>query len=315
VSTTNSSTIRITNSEHPNERLDRFIQLKSEIGSRSKVIELIDTGMVTVNGSIKKPSYKTQVGDIIICKIPAPESSEIKALDLPLDIIFEDDECLVILKPSGLVMHPAAGHKEDTLVNILAHHRPNLRASLGEIRPGIVHRLDKETSGLVVVAKTPKALEHIAKQFKDRTVHRRYYAVTSGLFKNEEGKIQNYLARHPNNRKKFSSHLRSSLGKLAITNYKVLKSSKKGFSLVECKLETGRTHQIRVHLSEMGHYILGDNLYGAKLSKDPSGISWGHRIALHAFELGFNSPQSGDVIFKAPWPDPYNQLIEDLPWT
>ena len=305
----------LTNTETVNERLDKFIQTHSEITSRSKIIELIDQGHVTVNGKVKKPSYKVVIGDQIAFVIPEPvDTGELIPLDKPLDIVYEDDDCLVIIKPSGLVMHPAAGHKQDTLVNILIHHRPKLQASFGELRPGIVHRLDKETSGLLVVAKNPNALDFIAKQFKERTVQRRYWAVTQGVLKKTEGRIQNYLARHPSNRKKFASHIRSSQGKIAITNFKVLNESIKGFSLVECKLETGRTHQIRVHLSEMGHPILGDSLYGAKVNKDFTEIVWGSRIALHAFELGFNSPSKGPLLFTAKWPAPYDSAIRELPW-
>lgn len=307
--------IRIKNNDESNERLDRFIQTNSTIGSRSQITMLIDKGNVRVNGVQKKASYKVQPGDEVVCEIPDPVATTVQPLDAPLEIVYEDEDCLVISKPSGLVMHPAAGHLEDTLVNILAFHRPDIRASLGEVRPGIVHRLDKETSGLIVVAKTPTAVEFIASQFKARTVSRKYWAIVFGTLKKKEGRIQNYLARHPANRKKFASHIRSSQGKVAITNYRVLRESKHGFSLLECKLETGRTHQIRVHMSELGHYILGDRLYGAKQGKDPTRIDWGPRIGLHAFELGFILPSGPSKLFKLDWPVPYNSLIEELPWS
>lgn len=297
-----------------NQRIDKALSSHPLIGSRSKAAQLIDQKYIThLNpaGSQKiiKSSYLVQSGDRFLIKIPVLKVDVgLTPLDLKLDILFEDSDIIVLNKPANLVVHPAHGHHSDTLVNALIHHTKDLSMGFGENRPGIVHRLDKETSGLLVVAKNNKSHELLAQQFKERTIHRVYWALVYGLVKAPYGKITSYLARHPSDRKRFAS-LREPIGenptgKLAITNFKKIEESNKGFSLLEMKLETGRTHQIRVHLSEMHHPIVADNLYGAKgRNKNIKShntrklVESLDRIALHAKELGFLHPKTGEKMF------------------
>jgi 23S rRNA pseudouridine1911/1915/1917 synthase len=297
-------------SEQHNQRIDKILSLFSEIGSRSQAQILIEKGLVTLKGKPLKASYLAQAQDLIEVLIPlSQENSELTPFDIPLEIQYEDDDLLVVNKPAPLVVHPAHGHSDKTLVNALVYHTQNLSMGFAEKRPGIVHRLDKETSGLLVVAKNNFAQEFLAQQFKERTIHRKYLAMCYGHPKLKSHKIESLLARHPLNRKKFAST--DSNGKIAITHYTVLKESPKGVSLLECKLETGRTHQIRVHLSELNHPVIGDTLYGSdsrfknlKSSLDRDFISSMNRIALHAKELGFVHPKTHEkYFFEAELPD------------
>jgi 23S rRNA pseudouridine1911/1915/1917 synthase len=304
-------------------RLDKALSFVPEIGSRSRAENLISQNLVKVNGLIPKASMQIKQTDRIEVSYPPAQSSEIKPFEMDLDILFEDQDIIVINKPPGLVVHPAAGHQDDTLVNALIAHTDDLAMKFGEERPGIVHRLDRETSGVLVVAKNDFAQENLASQFKAREVHRLYHAICLGQPARPQGTIQSFLARHPTNRKKYASVLDSDkkiirdkgsdpeFGKWAVTHYQALKTHPAGLSYLQLKLETGRTHQIRVHLSEMGHPILSDDLYGSdrKLksvhgSHNQELLKTSERCALHACELGFRHPKTQkDLFFKVPWPD------------
>jgi len=310
-------------------RLDKALALRPEIETRSRASHLIEDGRVFVNGRPGKASSVLKNGDEISIQLPEPEPTELVAYDFPLDILFEDEHVIVINKPSGLVVHPAAGHAQDTLVNALIHHTKDLSMKFGEQRPGIVHRLDKETSGILVVAKNDKAHDVLTRQFKERSIHRIYYAVCIGIPKPGKGTSQSYLARHPGDRKRYASVLGEDRkiqtaktpeppsGKWAVTHYEMV-NNHGGLSYNKMKLETGRTHQIRVHLSEKGTPIAGDDLYGAdKKIKNiasktvQSELKKLDRFLLHAAELGFTHPLTGkDLFFKQDWPEDIKALIK-----
>ena len=290
------------------------------ISTRSFAQNMIEKGFVQLNDKPTKASYAVKANDVISVLIPEKKSSELIPYNLELDVLFEDDDLLVVNKPAGLVVHPAAGHEQDTLVNALLHHTKNLSMK-NEERPGIVHRIDKETSGLLVVAKNDVAHENLAAQFKNKTTHRVYYAIIEGKPRLAKGVLQSYLARHPNDRKKYSSirennkirmafdpHFES--GKWAVTHFEVLQSSQSK-SLIKIRLETGRTHQIRVHLAELGHPLVGDVTYGFSAKKMKElGIK---RFYLHAAELGFIHPRTHEnLFFSKGWPDEDRQKI--LSW-
>ncbi|MBX3020397.1 MAG: RluA family pseudouridine synthase [Bdellovibrionales bacterium] len=289
--------------EHSGLRLDKWLSIFDIVASRSRAAELIDRGLVTLNGKALKASYKVQSDDIIRVELPAAQPSKLIPLDAPLDILFEDEDVVVVNKPAGLVVHPAAGHAQDTLVNLLLHHVDSLSMGFNEQRPGIVHRLDRDTSGVLVVAKNDAAHRNLAAQFKDKTTHRVYHALVHGVPKAHLGTLTTRLARHPQNRKRFAS-TGSDAGKLAITHYQVLQSVPAKISLLQCRLETGRTHQIRVHLSEAGHALVGDVIYGSK-SRKPADLELG-RLGLHAAELGFSHPRTHKpLLFKQAWPEQF----------
>lgn len=302
-------------------RLDAALSLAEPIHSRSRAKSLIDEGCVFVNGKRAKASHKCLQGDRIEINIPEPAKQDLVPLNQALDVLFEDDDLLVINKPAGLVVHPGAGHHSDTLVNALIAHTNNLSMAFGDDRPGIVHRIDKETSGLLVVAKNDVSHLRLAEQFKKRTTRRLYEAVCVGKPPHTTGVIKSFLARHPQYRQRFASVrdkdrkvitdplVQPLVGKWAVTHYKVCKSAM-GLHLLELKLDTGRTHQIRVHLSEIGAPILGDSLYGwerkAGLLRNPSLVNEVNampRFLLHAKELGFTHPRSGEEhLFSVDWP-------------
>jgi 23S rRNA pseudouridine1911/1915/1917 synthase len=303
--------------EHKGMRLDRAVSTVSEIQTRSRAQKLIELDLVLVNGKLQKSSYAVQEGDAIQIEIPI-ESNELIPLEMDLEILFEDKDLAVIFKPSGLVVHPAEGHAQDTLVNVLLSKIKNLSMGFNENRPGIVHRLDKETSGLLVIAKNDKTHEALSEQFRARTVQREYYALVYGKLKSKKGRIESKLARDPRNRKRFASTRGE--GKVAITNYALHKEYASGVSELRVKLETGRTHQIRVHLSQMGHPILADSLYGSdplakklksrNLEKLILGLG---RIALHAAILGFKHPITGeDLSFHRDWPQDMRAILEQI---
>lgn len=319
-----------TSPEQAGLRLDKALSFFEMIGSRSRAALLIEKGLVKVAGRPERASYLLQVGDLVEVFVPLRETKTLRPLNLQLDLLYEDDDLIVLDKPAGLVIHPAAGHAQDTLVNALIAHTPNLSMKFGEQRPGIVHRLDKETSGVLVVAKNDFTHEHLTRQFRERTIHRIYQAVVYGSFQRTPMRIQSYLSRHPVERKKFSS-LRGndkkiqrepepspSHGKWAVTHAKALSFSK-GLSLLEVRLETGRTHQIRVHLSESGYPLVGDSLYGAEARRkslaSPSlrvEISTLQRFLLHARELGFTHPRSAERMhFVRDWPGPIAVMLKD----
>ncbi len=310
-------------------RLDKALVLVPEIETRSRAAHLIDSGAVLVNGKSCKPSLSLKEGDQLHITLPEPEPTDLQPYDFKLDILFEDSDVIVINKPSGLVVHPAAGHAHDTLVNALIAHTQDLSMKYGEIRPGIVHRLDKETSGILVVAKNDFAHENLTQQFKNRSTHRIYFAVALGASRLPQGTFKSFLARHPVDRKKYSSVLGEEkkpfmdvdnppdIGKWAVTNYEVL-SRKSGLNYMKLKLETGRTHQIRVHLSENGLPIAGDTLYGGdkkikslESSATQAEVKTLDRFLLHASELGFTHPRTQEqMMFRQEWPEEILALLK-----
>lgn len=313
-------------SEMLEQRIDKALSYHPDIGSRSQASRLLQRQLVRVNGVEPKSSYIVREGDQLLVSIPETPKHVLVPYDFPIQIVYEDDDLLVVEKPAGLVVHPAYGHAQDTLVNALLHAlagRPvGLSQGFHELRPGLVHRLDKDTSGLIVIARNEHAQRFLSLQFQRRLTHRIYRAVVFGTPKAAAGTWTSYLKRHPEDRRRSVSD--PSHGKLAITHYRVLATHPAGLSLLELKLETGRTHQIRVHVTEAGHPIIGDTLYGAdrrlkslksvKLRQQIGELS---RFALHAFELGFRHPREHDALFlrfRSPWPSDLRPLIEHLQW-
>jgi len=300
---------KFTVSEEQNvKRVDHFIVEELPTFSRTKISKLIKEGALLVNNqAIEESSKKISFGDVIELTVPEPVATDLQAQDISLDVVYEDDDLLVINKPIGMVVHPGAGNPDGTLVNALLHHcKGNLSGINGELRPGIVHRIDKDTSGLLVVAKNDIAHNVLAKQFEDHSIQRTYLAFVWGMPKPIHGRIETLIGRSKYNRQKMSADVGS--GKDAITNYKTLEVFKgktiPDISLIECKLETGRTHQIRVHLAHKGNPILGDQMYGKKIRKirdlDEELSVLLENInfqALHAQSLGFLHPKSGKELF------------------
>lgn len=312
---------KVVDQDQHNIRLDKFLSEITEVGSRSRAQVLIEKKNVWVNKKNEKNSYIVKQSDLVEIEIPEDETlnQDLLPLNLNLDVIFEDKDLIVINKPAGLVVHPAVGHTQDTLVNALLHHTNDLSMKFGEKRPGIVHRIDRDTSGLLVVAKNDYSHEKLAQQFKQKSIHRVYFAVVTGEVKNSKGTIQSYLHRHPKNRKKYCSardsknkiivtpNLEIENTKWAVTHYTRLNINKK-LSYLRLQLETGRTHQIRIHLSEMGHPIYGDENYGFK---QKVGSAKFNRFLLHAAELGFTHPRTDKVMnFFANWPTEEKKFIE-----
>lgn len=307
-------------SESSGLRLDRALTFCDAISSRSQASKVISRGGVKIGDKVLKPSYVTQVGDLIEISLPVAATSDLEPYAFPLDIVHEDEDVIVVNKPAGLVVHPANGHHCDTLVNALIYHCKDLSLGFQENRPGLIHRLDRDTSGILVVAKNELAQSRLAKQFQKKTAKRRYWAIVFGEFKETRGIITSFLARHPTDRKKFASIKEESLfvkGKKATTHF-IVRGEHSGLSFVELKLETGRTHQIRIHLSENRHPVVGDETYGGK-TRAKSLKSTGlkkfveemPRFALHAFELGFVHPRTLQWMhFFAPWPKDLLALTE-----
>jgi len=300
---------KFTVSEEQNlKRVDQFIVEELPTFSRTKISKLIKEGALLVNNeSIEERSKKVSFGDEVELSVPEPVPTDLKPQNIPLDVVYEDDDLLVINKPIGMVVHPGAGNPDGTLVNALLHHcKENLSGINGELRPGIVHRIDKDTSGLLVVAKNDIAHNVLAKQFEDHSIQRTYLAFVWGMPKPIHGRIETLIGRSKYNRQKMSADVAS--GKDAITNYKTLEVFKgkaiSDISLIECRLETGRTHQIRVHLAHQGNPILGDQMYGKKVRKirdlDEQLSIVLENInfqALHAQSLGFLHPKSEKELF------------------
>ena len=283
-------------------RIDKVLtSLEPEI-TRSQLKNLINDGHVTVNGQAVKPKYKVQAGDKISLVKPEPQSLELTPENIPLDIVYEDDDVIVVNKPQGMVVHPAPGHPNHTLVNALLYHSP-LSTINGTFRPGIVHRIDKDTSGLLMVAKNDLAHQSLAEQLRNKTNKREYLALVYGQIKEDEGTIDAPLGRNPQDRKK-QAVVKS--GRHAVTHFKVMKRYD-NFTLVKCILETGRTHQIRVHMKYIGHPLVGDPLYGPRkvIGKDGQ--------FLHAALLGFKHPRTGkELVFEAPLPENFQKMLDKL---
>ena len=284
-------------------RLDRFLALELPDFSRSRLQALIHAGHVRLNEQEPRPREVVRTGDNIRLHVPPLEKIEAAAEEIPLQILFEDEDLLVINKPAGMVVHPGAGNPQHTLVNALLNHCRTLSGVGGKERPGIVHRLDKETSGCLVVAKNDAAHRELSKQFATRTLKKVYLAVVAGKLRKPTGVIDAAIARHPVHRQRMSV-ARNSGGRSAVTEYRVVRAGAE-MSLVECALHSGRTHQIRVHLHHLGHPIVGDKLYGPKLAKSFP------RQMLHAWKLGFTHPRTGEwKEFEAPLPPDFAEVFE-----
>ena len=288
------------------ERLDAFLAHSVENLSRSGAQKLLEEGHVLLRGKPGKKNDKLQPGDEIRVNIPEPKPVDIVPRQIPLHIVYEDEDVLVINKPKGLVVHPAAGHQDDTLVNGLLYAMgDDLSGINGELRPGIVHRIDKDTSGLLAVAKNDLAHAVLASQLKDHTMARTYEAIVCGSFREDSGTVNAPIGRHPTDRKKMTVTARNS--KEAVTHWEVV-ARYRGYTHVRCRLETGRTHQIRVHMAHIGHPILGDTVYGHKkpeLGQDSQ--------CLHAGLLCFRHPRDGrPVVVQAELPEYFRQVLEKL---
>jgi 23S rRNA pseudouridine1911/1915/1917 synthase len=295
------------------QRLDQFLAGKDVPYSRSQLKRLIDDGNVTVNGAPGKAGRKLKTGDVVVFAPPPPVAASLAPEDIPLRVLFEDEYLIVVDKPAGMVVHPAAGNPSGTLVNALLHHCKDLAGIGGELRPGIVHRLDKDTTGAMVATKDDVTHTAVGALFKKRDLTRLYQAVVSPAPPADSGTIKTMYGRHPVHRKLFTGKI--AVGKKAVTHWRVLRRFGDAAALVECKLETGRTHQIRVHMSEAGWPLVGDKVYG-KPPKDARVRALAERLgrqALHAEVLRFVHPRTGAVVdTKAEVPDDMRALLEGL---
>nr|WP_297883780.1 RluA family pseudouridine synthase [uncultured Blautia sp.] len=287
-------------------RIDRYLTEQCPELSRSYIQKLLKDQKVKADHKTVKANYKVQPGQEIVVEIPDAEPLDIQPEDIPLDILYEDPYLLVVNKPKGMVVHPAAGHTGGTLVNaVMAHCGENLSGINGVLRPGIVHRIDKDTTGALLVCKTDEVHRSLAEQLKEHSIKRRYRAIVRGNLKEDTGTIEGPIGRHPTDRKKMAINYKN--GKDAVTHYKVLERFGQ-YTYVECRLETGRTHQIRVHMSSIGHPLLGDTVYGS--GKDPFHLEG---QTLHAMILGFIHPITGEYMeFSAPLPEYFLKLLEKL---
>lgn len=289
--------------EESGQRLDKYLAGEMTDLSRSRIKELVQAGEVLVNGKKSKVSYKVQKCDLIQVTVLPLEPLKLEAENILLDIVYEDEDIIVVNKPQGMVVHPAAGHPSHTLVNALLYHTRDLADSPEGFRPGIVHRIDKDTSGLLMVAKNAAARESLEKQLAAKSNKRQYLAIVHGNFAEEEGTIDAPIGRNPKDRKQMAVVEK---GKSAVTHFKVLEQYQ-GYSLVECQLETGRTHQIRVHMAYIGHPLAGDPLYGPRKTLP------GHGQFLHAKTLGFEQPSTGEWLeFSVQPPEIFQQTVADL---
>ena len=288
------------------ERIDKFLSDSLPDVSRSYIQKLIKDGQVTVNQKDVKSNYKLNAGDMISMEEPELQEPDIEAENIPLDILYEDSDLLIINKPKGMVVHPSAGHYSGTLVNALMHYcKEDLSGINGVLRPGIVHRIDMDTTGSLLVCKNDYTHNHIAEQLKIHSITRVYHAIVHGVLKEDEGTINAPIGRHPIDRKKMSVNHKN--GKEAVTHYKVLKRFK-NFTYIECRLETGRTHQIRVHMSSISHPLLGDVVYGP--AKSPYKLQG---QTLHAKTIGITHPRTGEYLkIEAPLPEYFTNLLKKL---
>ncbi|MFD2212933.1 RluA family pseudouridine synthase [Metabacillus endolithicus] len=290
--------------EHKNERIDKFLSTSNEEWSRTQVQIWIKDGLVKVNDKAIKTNYKCQVNDKVVIEIPEPEPLDVVAEVMDLDIYYEDQDVLVVNKPKGMVVHPAPGHMNGTLVNGLMAHCKDLSGINGVLRPGIVHRIDKDTSGLLMVAKNDMAHESLVQQLVDKTVTRRYKAIVHGSIQHDHGTINAPIGRDKTDRQSMTVTNVSS--KEAVTHFHVLERFD-NFTFIECQLETGRTHQIRVHMKYIGFPLVGDPKYGPKKTLDINGQ------ALHAGILGFEHPRTKEYLeFEAPLPNEFEEVLNSI---
>jgi len=295
----------IVDDNNSGQRLDVFLSEQDCGLTRSRIQKLVSEALVKVNGDVSRSSYRLRPGDTVSIEVPPPKEVKVEAEYIPLDIYYEDSDVIVVNKPRGLVVHPAEGNWHGTLVNALLCHCRDLSGINGEIRPGIVHRLDKDTSGLLVAAKNDKAHLELADQLKERRVVRRYLALVHGQIKTEWGKIDAPIGRHPVDRKKMAVVERNS--REAVTHYQVLER-RANYTLVDLRLETGRTHQIRVHMAYINHPVVGDTRYG------PARPHFGLKGQfLHAYRLGFTHPRTGEYLeFNAPLPLILEEILNKI---
>jgi 23S rRNA pseudouridine1911/1915/1917 synthase len=304
---------RVSGQDH-GKRLDQILGAAGLNLSRSQAKKLIEEGLILLNGKAAKPSLHAKSGDQVSGYLPSPKPLSLEPEPLPLTVLYEDSFIIVIDKPPGLVVHPAPGNLSGTLVNALIYHCKDLAGINGVLRPGIVHRLDKETSGVMVVAKDDEAYQQLTKQFRNRTIDKVYLAIARGKFNQDDGVIDAAIGRHPTERKRMSTRTRR--GRSALTYWKV-RERFDSLTLLEIFPKTGRTHQIRVHLSALGHPLLGDPLYGKKGAfQDPVLKECSKRLnrqALHAYRLGFIHPRTGErVEFISPLPPDMNEVLDWL---
>lgn len=292
--------------EMEGERIDKCISNYLESLSRSYIQKIIKDGKAYVNDAVVKANYKVKVDDKVQFEIPDCEEPDIPPQDIPLDILYEDKDILIVNKPKDMVVHPAPGHYEGTLVNaIMFHCKDELSGINGVLRPGIVHRIDKDTTGSIIICKNDEAHRKIAQQLKEHSITRKYRAIVYGRIMEEEGTVNAPIGRHPTDRKKMAINEKN--GKPAVTHYKVLEGFDK-YTYIECQLETGRTHQIRVHMTSIGHPLLGDEVYGnAKCPFKLEGQT------LHAMTIGFIHPTTGEYVeYEAPLPEYFEHLLQIL---
>lgn len=289
--------------EEDDERLDKWMSSAIADLSRSYIQKCIKDNQVLINGKPQKASYRLKVDDEIVFHIPKAMEPAIEAENIPLSILYEDPDLLIVDKPKGMVVHPAPGHYSGTLVNAVMYHcRDNLSGINGVLRPGIVHRIDRDTTGSLIICKNDHAHNSIAEQLKEHTITRKYRAIVHGVIDAEEGTVNAPIGRDPKDRKKMAINEQN--GKPAITHYKVLRRFQE-YTYIECQLETGRTHQIRVHMSSIGHPLLGDEVYSQR--KSPYHLCG---QTLHAMVIGFIHPSSGEYLeITAPLPDYFNHLL------
>ena len=286
------------------ERIDKFLSAQLPEQSRSYLQKIIKEGSVLVNGSSVKASYRMDDQDEVTIDLPELKEPEIEAENIPLDILYEDDDLLMVNKPKGMVVHPSAGHTTGTLVNAVMYHcKEDLSGINGVMRPGIVHRIDKDTTGVLVICKNDKAHNFVAEQLKEHSITRKYRAIVNGVIKEDEGTVNAPIGRHPTERKKMAINEKN--GKHAVTHYRVLERFA-NHTYIECQLETGRTHQIRVHMASLHHPLLGDTVYGSQ--KNPYHLDG---QTLHAMVLGLIHPSTGSYLeVTAPLPEYFQKLLK-----